>query len=342
MVLVRLVLVNLNLKPLDTGEHTMQFLHGTKIDFLGKRKTFIYLSLILNVVGILAPFVLGLRFGIDFEGGTEIALQFSEKINTAEIRDVIDKQFEGAEIKSYGKENQFLIRVVTNLSKDATSQVIQTLKDKYPTEVITILKVDTIGPKVGNELRTKALIAVLLAIIAIMLYIAFRFEFTYGVGAAIAIVHDVLVTLALVTVFSKLGILNLEVNQSMIAAFLTVVGFSVNDTVIIFDRIRENIERHKGMNMIKLMNISINETLSRTINTVLTVVMVLFIITLFGGEVLQGFSFTMLVGIITGAYSSIYIASAFVIWYLQHVKKVDVEGDFTRQNNTELLKASKV
>ena len=128
----------------------------------------------------------------------------------------------------------------------------------------------------------------------------------------------------------------------MIAAFLTVVGFSVNDTVIIFDRIRENIERHKGMNMIKLMNISINETLSRTINTVLTVVMVLFIITLFGGEVLQGFSFTMLVGIITGAYSSIYIASAFVIWYLQHVKKVDVEGDFTRQNNTELLKASKV
>ncbi len=319
----------------------MQFLHGTKIDFLGKRKTFIYLSLILNVVGILAPFILGLRFGIDFEGGTEIALQFSERINTSEIREVIDKQFEGAEIKSYGKENQFLIRVASNLSKDATTQVIQTLKDKYPKETITILKVDTIGPKVGNELRTKALIAVILAIIAIMLYIAFRFEFTYGVGAAIAIVHDVLVTLALVTVFSKLGILNLEVNQSMIAAFLTVVGFSVNDTVIIFDRIRENIERHKGMNMIKLMNMSINETLSRTINTVVTVVMVLLIITLFGGEVLQGFSFTMLVGIITGAYSSIYVASAFVIWYLQNVKKVDVEGDLDRENKAATLKAAK-
>jgi preprotein translocase subunit SecF len=149
------------------------------------------------------------------------------------------------------------------------------------------------------------------------------------------------VTLALVTVFSKLGILNLEVNQSMIAAFLTVVGFSVNDTVIIFDRIRENIERHKGMNMIKLMNMSINETLSRTINTVLTVVMVLLIITIFGGEVLQGFSFTMLVGIITGAYSSIYIASAFVIWYLQNVKKVDVEGDLDRENKAATLKAAK-
>lgn len=319
----------------------MQFLHGTKIDFLGKRKTFIYLSLVLNVVGILAPFILGLRFGIDFEGGTEIAMQFSEKINTAEIRNVIDKQFEGAEIKSYGKENQFLVRVALNLSKDATGKIIQAMREKYPNEKITILKVDTIGPKVGKELRMKALLAVILAIIAIMLYIAFRFEFTYGVGAAIAIVHDVLVTLALVTIFSKLAILNLEINQSMIAAFLTVVGFSVNDTVIIFDRVRENLERHKGMNMIKLMNMSINETLSRTINTVVTVVMVLLIITLFGGEVLQGFSFTMLVGIVTGTYSSIYIASAFVIWYLQHVKKVDVEGDNQRQIKAEQLKAAK-
>ncbi len=320
----------------------MQFLHGTKIDFLGKRKTFIYVSLILNVVGILAPFILGLRFGIDFEGGTEIALKFSEKINTAEIRDVIDKQFQGAEIKSYGKENQFLVRVASNLGKDAKDKVIQALQVKYPNETITLLKVDAIGPKVGQELRTKALIAVILAVIAIMLYIAFRFEFTYGVGAAIAIVHDVLVTLALVTIFSKLGILNLEINQSMIAAFLTVVGFSVNDTVIIFDRVRENLERHKGMNTIKLMNMSINETLSRTINTVLTVVMVLLIITLFGGEVLQGFSFTMLVGIVTGTYSSIYIASAFVIWYLQNVKKVDVEGEHDRQVKAELLKTAKI
>ncbi|MBI3258438.1 MAG: protein translocase subunit SecF [Ignavibacteriae bacterium] len=319
----------------------MQFLHGTKIDFLGKRKTFIYLSLVLNVVGLLAPFILGLRFGIDFEGGTEIALQFSEKINTAEIRNVIDKQFEGAEIKSYGKENQFLVRVALNLSKDATGKVIDALKVKYPNETITILKEDTIGPKVGKELRTKALLAVVLAVIAIMLYIAFRFEFTYGVGAAIAIVHDVLVTLALVTIFSKLAILNLEINQSMIAAFLTVVGFSVNDTVIIFDRVRENLDRHKGMNMIKLMNMSINETLSRTINTVLTVVMVLLIITLFGGEVLQGFSFTMLVGIVTGTYSSIYIASAFVIWYMQNVKKIDIEGDNQRQIKAEQLKAAK-
>jgi len=319
----------------------MEFFHGTKIDFLSKRNTFVYVSLVLNLIGILAPIVLGLRYGIDFEGGTEIALKFSQTINTSEIRSIVDKQFEGAEIKSYGKENQFLIRVVATAGKDASAKVIEALKVAYPKENIELLKVDTIGPKVGQELRTKALIAVILAVLAIMIYIAFRFEFTYGIGAAIAIVHDVLVTLAIVTVTSKLGILNLEINQSMIAAFLTVVGFSVNDTVIIFDRIRENLERHKGMNLIKLINLSINETLSRTINTVLTVVLVLTIITIFGGEVLQGFSFTMLVGIVTGTYSSIYIASSFVIWYLQKVKKVDVEGEYDRQNKAELAKAAK-
>lgn len=319
----------------------MEFFHGTKIDFLRKRKTFIYFSLILNVIGILAPIVIGLRYGIDFEGGTELTMRFSQKINTSEIRAAVDKEIKGAEIKSYGKENQFLVRVGTSLGKEAGTIVKTAIQKAYPNENIDILSSSTIGPKVGKELRTSALIAVILAIFAIMMYLAFRFEFTYGIGAAIAIVHDVLVTLALVTVFSKLGIINLEINQSMIAAFLTVVGFSVNDTVIIFDRVRENLERHKGMNLIKLMNLSINETLSRTINTVLTVAMVLTIITLFGGEVLQGFSFTMLVGILTGTYSSIYIASAFVLWYIQNVKKVDIEGDYQRQHLAELSKAVK-
>jgi preprotein translocase SecF subunit len=319
----------------------MEFFHGTKIDFLSKRNTFVYVSLILNLIGIIAPIALGLRYGIDFEGGTEITLRFSQKINTSEIRTAVDKEIQGAEIKSYGKENQFLVRVGASVGKEASTVVKSSIQKAFPQEKIEILSSNTIGPKVGKELRTSALIAVILAIFAIMIYLAFRFEFTYGVGAAIAIVHDVLVTLALVTVFSKLGIVNLEINQSMIAAFLTVVGFSVNDTVIIFDRVRENIERHKGMNLIKLMNLSINETLSRTINTVLTVVMVLFIITLLGGEVLQGFSFTMLVGIITGTYSSIYVATAFVIWYMQKVKNVDVEGEHQRQIKAEQLKAAK-
>ncbi len=312
----------------------MQFLHGTNIDFLGKRKTLIYFSLVLNVLGILLPFVLGLKFGIDFTGGAEVGVEFSKLNTTAEIRKVIEQGgVEGSEIKSYGKERQFLIRVPVGAfgKEDMRKSIEERLQKGFPDETITILMVNNIEAKVGSELKTKALIAVVLAIIAIMLYIAFRFEFTYGIGAAIAIIHDVLVTLVLVTVFSKFGIINLEMNTSMIAAFLTVIGFSVNDTVIIFDRIRENLEKHKGMNLIQLMNLSINETLSRTINTVATVVLVLFTMTILGGEGLEGFAFTMLVGILTGAYSSIYIASAFVIWYIQNVQKKDIEGEYEKQ-----------
>jgi len=319
----------------------MQFLHGTNIDFLGKRKTLIYFSLVLNVLGILLPFVLGLKFGIDFTGGAEVGVEFSKLNTTAEIREVIEKGgVEGSEIKSYGQERQFLIRVPVGAfgKEDMRKSIEERLQKGFPDETIKILMVNNIEAKVGSELKTKALIAVVLAIIAIMLYIAFRFEFTYGIGAAIAIIHDVLVTLFLVTIFSKFGIINLEMNTSMIAAFLTVIGFSVNDTVIIFDRIRENLEKHKGMNLIQLMNLSINETLSRTINTVATVVLVLLTMTILGGEGLEGFAFTMLVGIMTGAYSSIYIASAFVIWYIQNVQKKDVEGEYEKQQG-RLVKA---
>lgn len=319
----------------------MQFLHGTNIDFLGKRKTLVYLSLVLNLLGIALPFILGLKFGIDFTGGSEIGVEFSKVNSTHEIRMAVEKGgISGVEIKSFGQERQYLIRVPVGAfgSGDIRKNVEERLKASFPGENITILMVNNIGAKVGGELRLNALIAVVLAIIAIMLYIAFRFEFTYGVGAAIAIIHDVLVTVALVTVFSKFGLLNLEMNTSMIAAFLTVIGFSVNDTVIIFDRIRENLEKHKGMNLIQLMNLSINETLSRTINTVATVVLVLLTMTIFGGESLEGFAFTMLVGIVTGTYSSIYIASSFVVWYIQNVQKKDIEGEYEKQQ-TRFAKA---
>ena len=316
----------------------MQFLHGTNIDFLGKRKTLIYLSLILNVLGIILPFVLGLKFGIDFTGGTEVGVELSGKANaTAEIREIVEKGgISGIEIKSFGRDNQYLIRVPADAygaGVDVRKTVEERLQQSMSAETVKILMVNNIGAKVGSELRTAALIAVVLAIIAIMLYIAFRFEFTFGIGAAVAIIHDVLVTLAFVTILSKLGILNLEINTAMIAAFLTVIGFSVNDTVIIFDRVRENLEKHKAMNLIQLMNLSINETLSRTVNTVMTVVLVLLTMTLFGGEGLEGFAFTMLIGIVTGTYSSIYIASAFVIWYIQNVQKKDIEGEYESQKS---------
>lgn len=312
----------------------MQFFKKTNIDFLGKRGTFIWLSLALNIVGIAAPFVLGLRFGIDFEGGTEARMRFSQAVDVAAVRHAMDKaKFEGAEIKSISDPQEVLIRVPVVQGadiKDIPTNIQTALQSELPGQTVEIRSSQTIGPKVGGELRSKALIAVGLAVLAIMLYLAFRFEFTFGVGAAIALIHDVLVTLALVTLAGKSGLINIEINLAMIAAFLTVIGFSVNDTVIIFDRIRENLEKHKGMNTIQLMNLSINETLSRTVNTVMTVVLVLLTIVVAGGEVLQGFAFTMLIGIVTGTYSSIYIASAFVVWYMQHIRKLDIEGDFKK------------
>lgn len=321
----------------------MEFFHNTNIDFIGQRTKFFILSVIVTVAGLVVAFAMGVQFGIDFEGGTEIAVQFSKTTDPGAIRSALDNiGYEGSEIKSYGKQNQYLIRVRnaeekgtegTSVTADAastSSELMTKLKSSFPDEEVQLLKSEKVGPKVGAELRQQALIAVVLSIIAIMIYVAFRFEFIYGLAAIIALVHDVLVAFAAVVICNNLGLLNgLEINQNMIAAFLTVIGFSINDTVIIFDRIRENRELHKNMALIPLMNMSINETLSRTINTVTTVVLVLLTMVVLGGEVLAGFSFAMLVGIVTGAYSSIYIASSFVIWYLEKVKKVNVHGATT-------------
>lgn len=306
----------------------MQFFHDTNIDFLSKRRIFFFASIIINIVGILVVAFKGLDYGIDFVGGTEVGVKFSgsSAVQTEQVRKAMDDaKFTGSEIKSYGKTDEFLIRLPNLAGKDYSSAAImESLKKAFPNQNLTLLKVDKIGPKVGAELRTKAFLALGLSFLMIMLYIAFRFEFLYGVGAIVALVHDAILAFVMAVMVHDLGIINLEVNQSMLAAMLTVIGFSVHDTVIIFDRIRENREKHKNMPFIDMVNLSINETLSRTINTVMTVVLVLIVITIFGGEVLQGFAFVMLVGFITGAYSSIYVASAFVAWYLETFKKYDL------------------
>ncbi len=315
----------------------MEFFAKTNIDFLGPRRFFLLLSLVTSIAGILVTAIWGLEYGIDFEGGTEIAVQIQPPPDVGELRSAIGAVgFHGAEIKSYGRPNQFLIRVKESAGgQEPSTAILTALRERFHNRELTLLKSDKVGPKIGAEMRLNAAIAVVLSVIAILLYIAFRFEFVYGLGAAIALAHDVVIAISAIAIVHNLGLLRIEVNQSVLAALLTVVGFSVNDTVIIFDRIRENRERHKGMNLIKLMNLSINETLSRTINTVLTVVLVLLTLLFLGGEVLQGFAFTMLVGILTGTYSSIYIASAFVIWFLQTVRKVDLESEYRRLKELE-------
>lgn len=302
----------------------MQFFKETKINFVGHRLQFFYISSIMNVVGLLAIITgfMGLHFlepdyGIDFTGGTEIAVAFKMPVSTETLRKLMEDELKGKtsepEIKSFGSANQYLIRITDG--NEGPKIVKEALVKKYTSSQFEILKVDKIGPKIGNEMRSNALFAIFLAIGAMLLYTTFRFEFTFGLGAIIAIFHDVIVTITIILIVNKLRIINLEVNQGMLAALLTVIGFSVHDTVIVFDRIRENREKFKAMPFINLINLSINETLSRTINTVLTVVLVLLTIVVFGGPVLQGFAFTMLIGILVGTYSSIFIASSFVIWY---------------------------
>ena len=321
----------------------MQFFKTTHIDFIGKRKFFYILSAVITIAGLMAAFVRGVEYGIDFEGGTEAAFEFSKPVEIDAVRSAIEGGgFKGAEIKSFGSGNQLLIRVANDEAVGQTTgaggemtkisdRLKQVLTTAFPGNTATLLKIDNIGPKIGEELRTDALMAVLVSIVAILLFITLRYDWLLAVGAIIALVHDVLVAFSFAVIFNGLFGLNLEMNQGMLAAFLTVVGFSVNDKVINFDRIRENKGLHRGENMMMIVNRSINETLPRTMLTGFCVVLVLLILLFFSGDVLRGFAFTMLVGLITGTYSSIYIAGAFVVDALIMQGKLDpnAQRDFS-------------
>jgi preprotein translocase SecF subunit len=291
----------------------MRFFGKTNIDFMGKRKVFYTLSSCLILAGMVSLFFKGVDYGIDFLGGTELVVQFRDPVSIGDVRSAMDRIGYGkSEIKTFGGERDILIRTSEQKEGSTVSDQIRAgLKASFPSNPYVVLKEDKIGPKIGAELRRDALYAVIASLIAIWLYVWVRFKFIYGVGAVVALFHDVLVTLGLVSIFD--GIFVLEINQNMIAAFLTLVGLSVNDTVVIFDRMRENQKIFKTMPLLQLMNKSLNETLSRTIITSGTIFIVLVVLLTLGGEVNRGFSFALTVGIITGTYSSIYIASAVVL-----------------------------
>jgi preprotein translocase subunit SecF len=300
----------------------MRFFRKTNIDFMGKRHVWYIVSATVILVGMISLFVKGPHYGIDFLGGTEMVVEFREPVHISAVRDAMDKVGVGktAEIKTFGSDRDILIRTSMQGEGNTVGDMIrQGLTQAFPSNPFIVQKEDKIGPKIGAELRLNALYAVVALLVAILVYIGFRFKFVYGVGAVAALFHDVLVTLGFVSLFD--GILNLELSQNMVAAFLTLVGLSVNDTVVIFDRIRENQKIFRNMDLITVINKSLNETLSRTIITSGTVFIVLLILFLFGGEVNRGFSFALLIGIITGTYSSIYIASAIVVEWIERVRR---------------------
>ncbi len=291
----------------------MQFFGKTYFNFLKYRKVFLIISVVLIVAGFIISAAIGLDYGIDFEGGTELSVKFEKPINTDRIRQAVEGLgIKGAEIKSFGSVTQYMIRI--KQSAKTPKEVGEAIDQAIPEIKMTVLQMNQIGPKIGSELRTQAIIAIVLALVALLIYVAFRFEFIYGCGAVIAIIHDIVVTFTIALILHNLGIVNMEINLTFLAAMLTVMGYSINATVIVFDRMRGNREYSRDKSILEIANSSINETLSRTVITVGTTLIVLVVLIIFGGAVLKPFAVVMTLGVVIGVYSSIYISTSFVCW----------------------------
>ena len=318
----------------------MDLIKKTNIDFVTNRNFFLRLSILASIIGlvvILLPQIPGLGLpkliepGIDFTGGTQTTVSFANTaIKAEQVRTALGAAgYTSAEIKSFGKDGDFLIRI--NDFKDDASKVsadlVQKLNDAFSKngeKAVILLGADNVGAKVSAELATDATLSLIIATVIILLYVAFRFEFAYGVSAIVALAHDVSMAFVISVLVNKLGILNLELSINSLAAYLTILGYSINDKVVVFDRIRENREKHRGMPLAELVNHSLNETLSRTLITGISVLAALLVMVFLGGDVLEGFAFTMFIGIVVGTYSSIYVASSFLIWYTERVKHKNV------------------
>ncbi len=275
---------------------------------------------------MISLFFKGVNYGIDFRGGTELVLSFSATPNYGQLRTALTNAgMPDCEIKSFGNEQTILISTTRQEEGMAVSNKIKEAIQKDMSSLsFQVLREDKIGPKIGKELRRDAVYSVLATLFVILAYIAIRYKFIYGVGAVLSLYHDVLLTLGIISLLDGvIPSLNLEITQEMIAAFLTLVGLSVNDTVVVFDRIRENSKIYRSLSLNDVMNKSLNDTLSRTIITSGTIFGALVVLLLVGGEVTRGFAFTLTIGILTGTYSSIYIASAIVLDYSLRRKKAE-------------------
>ena len=279
-------------------------------EFNKYNKVFNYISILISVISIVFLLFKGLNFGVDFKGGTLIEIRIDNiNVKTQDVRNAFNKlNLEDLTVKKFGNETDYVVKFKRsdlnnpNFIKDLKNDLNIYLED------YKFRRVENVGPKVSSELLLDGILAIAIALSAMLIYIWFRFEWQFSLGAIIAIFHDVLITLG---IFSAL---NLEINLSIVAAVLTIVGYSMNDTVVIFDRVRENLKKYSKIKIYELTNLSINETLSRTLITSVTTLLALFSIFLFGGEILKGFSFAMILGVILGTYSSIYIANPILIF----------------------------
>ena len=280
------------------------------IPFNNLYKTCNLASIILIIISLLLLLIKGLNYGVDFKGGTLIEIRTNDKnISISDLRRSFNKMNLGdVTVKQFGSENDFIVKFEKrNSNKSNFMEEIKNKLTNYIGDNYDFRRVENVGPKVSSELLKSGIIAIGLSLAAMLIYIWIRFEWQFSLGAIIAIFHDVIITLGIFSLFS------FEINLSIVAAVLTIVGYSMNDTVVIFDRVRENLKKYSDIKIFELTNISINETLSRTIITSITTLIALLSIYFFGGQILKGFSLAMILGVIFGTYSSIYIANPILV-----------------------------
>jgi preprotein translocase subunit SecF len=294
----------------------MEFIKpGINIDFLKYRRIALGFSGLLLLVSLLSLWVRGgPNYGIDFAGGILLQFKFHEQVETSDLRDALrDLDLGQVVVQDFGsrEDREFLVRVEKKeIDLQALQQTIEeALKDRFGAQSFELRRTELVGPKVGEELRQKGVYAVIYAMVGILIYITWRFEFRFAVGAIIALLHD---TLVVIGVFS---LMNKEIDLPIVAAILTIIGYSINDTIVVFDRIRENMRRIRRQSLERVINESINETLSRTLLTSLTTLIVVAALFILGGPVIHNFAFALIIGVVVGTYSSVYIASPVIIYW---------------------------
>ncbi|HEX9778780.1 MAG TPA: protein translocase subunit SecF [Geopsychrobacteraceae bacterium] len=288
----------------------------TNIDFVGKRMLAVILSAALILIGLVSLTVKGgPNYGIDFAGGTLVQVLFEEKTDAAAIKQALAGLDLGSmSVQQFGDEaSEFLIRVESSSDelKGLSNQIGDSLETGYGPDKVDIRRVEMVGPQVGKDLRSKGIKAIFYAMIGILVYISWRFEFRFAVGALVALIHDVVITLGVFSLFGK------EIDLPIIAAFLAIIGYSLNDTIIVYDRIRENLAKYNKESFSFVVNRSINDTLSRTLMTSGTTLLVVLALFVLGGGVIHNFAFAMLVGVLIGTYSSIFVASPLLVFWEQ-------------------------
>ncbi len=282
----------------------------THVNFVGSMKLYFTLSIIAIIISIASvAWHGGLNLGIDFAGGTLVQVKFQQTTSTEGLRKALDTIKLGGSIIQQFSPEEFVIRTAESTSdlKGLSDHIEEALANSYGKGSFDVRRVEVVGPKVGKDLTQKAILAVVFSWIAMLLYIAWRFEFRYGVGGIIALIHDVIICIGALSIFNK------EFSLTIVAALLTIIGYSINDTIVVCDRIRENVRKGGKKDLGEIINVSINETLSRTILASLTVFIVVVVLFFLGGEVLHDFAFVMLVGVFIGTYSSIFIATPVVL-----------------------------